>query len=169
MERTALSLGIALALALFLFVVARPFAALGEGEFPALSAQASASGDDAARKVAVDGAGNVFVVGAWAGNISGDVCMSLCDAFVRKFDGQGDVLFLGEGMQEFDGFAGDAVKFARRAVGGISPRVEARQRQQRFGELAHALGGALTGLEGRAVFAAGAFAGQRALRLGEDD
>ena len=86
-----------------------------------------------------------------------------------RFDFEGNALFLGEGTQEFDGFAGDPVQVARLAGGGGFAGVEPGQRQQRFGEPAHALGGALAGGQAFAVFGGGAFAGEGSLRLREHD
>ncbi len=98
----------------------------------------------------------------------------LCEAFgVAVANGGGeigvdvDTACGGERADEFDAVGGEHGKVAFIAAQRFLAGVEAGQFEERFDEPAHALRGALAGLEGFAVFLVRAFAGEPVLRVGE--
>lgn len=81
----------------------------------------------------------------------------------------GDVFGGGDGLEEVDGFAGGGGEVEGLEIHALGAGVEPGELEERFGEVAHALGGALAGFEGGAIIVGGAFAGEGGLGLREDD
>lgn len=65
--------------------------------------QSAAQGEDHASDVAADVAGNVYVVGSSSGALPGQTDMGEGDAFIRKYDGDGNELWTRQfGSQDWD-------------------------------------------------------------------
>jgi len=79
----------------------------------------------------------------------------------------GDAALAGQGCQQVDRFAGDTSDIARGKIGRFARIIKTGKPQQRLNEVAHALGGALTGLQRFAILLGEIAAAQDILQMGE--